>query len=130
MLNRPQKGQSKRTYIAWFTSDAGIRSDYPNEGQRAEMAAKSWTAKKARASYVAVSPNDEVIYLTARFHLPQHLVDKVKGFPESGHGYHNVWAKMKSGKTKMATIHNCDEIEMEDEDDIDEVEDLEMSDIA
>jgi predicted DNA-binding protein (MmcQ/YjbR family) len=129
MPTPPRKGESKKDWLSRCASSPASQQEFPDIKQRMAYCYSVWERKKSTAAYVITANDDEILYTKATVTLPTALVEKLKGMPQSGPGYHMVKARGKSGKTYHGRANNCEEFETDEEEvEDDEIEDVEMDD--
>lgn len=131
-LPKPRKSQSKKAFLESCLSDPTVNKDFPDTKQRYAVCLSQFDRKRAKASYVVATANDEYIYMATKLMLSAALVEKAKSLPQSDTGKHSVIATMKSGKKVKGIVSNCEEFETDEDEEIedDEVMDIEMEDAA
>lgn len=63
-LPKPRKSQSKKSFLESCLSDSTVNKEFPDTKQRYAVCLSQYERKRAKASYVVATANDEYIYET------------------------------------------------------------------
>lgn len=110
-----------------------IGNEYDDKKQALAICYGKWADKKAKASFVIGSNDNETIYVESRLMLPDSLIAKVKTFPQSVPGQYSVDITLKDGSVLAGFILDGTDFHSgENLDDIitDDIVDVKMNDTA